>query len=62
MEYFLGLAVCIVLVAVYKKLAKDRDYTAGKGMFKNSEHFIDENEGKSKDASDFDYWNKDQMK
>ncbi|MGN0536600.1 MAG: hypothetical protein ACI4M3_01315 [Acutalibacteraceae bacterium] len=62
MPYLLLLIVCIVIIAVYNKLMKDRDYTAGKGMFKNSEHFIDENEDKQKDASDFDYWNKNQMK
>lgn len=43
-------------------MSKDQGYTIGKGMFKNSEHYLDEDNGKLKDASDFDYWNKSQLK
>lgn len=62
MPFLIVLILVIVLIIIYKKLTKDMDYTAGKGMFKNGEHFIDENTSKHKDASDFDYWNKDQRK
>lgn len=62
MVYILVAIICIAMLIVGVKLNKDQGYTIGKGLFKNSEYFIDENKDKPKDASDFDYWNKNQLK
>ena len=62
MIYIITAIIVIILLVVGGKMTKDQGYTIGKGMFKNSEHYFDEDNGGSKDASDFDYWNKDQLK
>lgn len=62
MVYIITAIIVIILFAVGSKMTKDQGYTIGKGMFKNSEHYLYEDDEKSKDASDFDYWNKNQLK
>ena len=61
MVYVITAIIVIILLVVGNKMSKDQGYTIGKGMFKNSEHYLDEDNGKLKDASDFDYWNKSQI-
>lgn len=58
------IAVIFIALLYSKKMEKDKDYTIVKGMFKSSDYYLSE-EGKDKksgDASDYDYWNKDQLK
>lgn len=62
MVYIITAIIVIILLAIGGKMSKDQGYTIGKGMFKNSENYLDEDKGKLKDVSDFDYWNKDQLK
>ena len=62
MVYVITSIIVIILLVVGNKMSKDQGYTIGKGMFKNSEHYLNEDNEKSKDASDFDYWNKSQLK
>lgn len=62
MVYIFVAIIVIVLLIISAKMSKDQGYTIGKGMFKNSEYNLDNDKDKPKDASDFDYWNKDQLK
>lgn len=62
MVYVITTIIVIILLVIGNKMSKDQGYTISKGMFKNSEHYLDEDNGKLKDASDFDYWNKNQLK
>lgn len=62
MVYVIVTIIVIVLAAIGIKMSKDQGYTIGKGMFKNSEYNLDDHKDKSSDASDFDYWNKNQLK
>lgn len=62
MVYIITAAIVIILLVVGGKMFRDQGYTIGKGMFKNSEYNLEDDKKKSRDASDFDYWNKDQLK
>lgn len=62
MIYILVAVICIALLVLGGKLNKDKDYTVGKGMYKKSDYFFDDDDNKSKDANDFDYWNRNQLK
>lgn len=62
MIYIITAIIVIIFLIVGSKMTKDQGYTIGKGMFKNSEHYLNEDNRKPRDASDFDYWNKNQLK
>jgi len=49
-----GVAIVIILALAFSRRSNDH-YSAGSGMFKNSEYNLDE---KKKDFSDVDYFNK----
>lgn len=42
MVYVITAIIVIILLVVGNKMSKDQGYTIGKGMFKNSEHYLDE--------------------
>lgn len=57
--------ISIILVAFYYAFRNnDIGYTQGKGIFKNSEYNLNDNEVKDEklDLSEYDYYNKDKMK
>ena len=50
--------VVVVAAVAYHKTA-DRDYTIGKGLYKNSDDCLDD---KEKDICEHEYWSKDKFK
>ncbi len=52
---WIALAVIFIIMIVVKSRNMDKDYTLGKGIFKNSEHNIELE--KNSDISDNNYYN-----
>ena len=59
MIFFILLVIVVIVLAVAYIKTADRGYTIGKGMFKNSEHCLDE---KEEDICEHDYWSEDKYK
>lgn len=52
---FIGLAVIVIILAIAFSRTNNDNYSAGSGMFKNSDYNLDEDK---KDFSEVEYFNK----